>query len=385
MSDHTLRLYHRLPVNFSRGENVFLYDEANREYLDAITGIGVTALGHQHPEVKRVMHAQIDKLLHFTNNCNNDPQKQLAKKLCDISGLHYAGFANSGTEANEFAIKLALKYGADKGLKHPKIVVMHGAYHGRSLGAWSASCPPEQSKFGPLLPAFVYVPFNSFDSIKALKDPEIVAIMLEPIFGKGGLLPASIEYLQQIRQYCDQNDCLFIADEIQSGLGRTGKWFAYEFANIIPDIVTVAKCLGNGVPIGACVVHEKLANTLQINDHGSTQAGSIFACTVALAVLNIIERDHLLENARVIGEYLQEKLTKHLTPFDLFDKIRGKGLMIGIQLTREVKEAVAIGLKHGIVINYLGKDVIRLLPPIILTPSQADILVQRLVNCFQDF
>jgi acetylornithine aminotransferase len=385
MSDHLMHLYHKLPTTFVRGEHVFLYDEQDRDYLDAITGIGVTALGHQHPVINNVIHKQVDQLLHFTNNFNNPSQNQLAEKLCSLTGLDCVGFGNSGTEVIELAIKLILKFGVDRGIKAPKIIVMEGGYHGRSLGAWSASCTPSQSKFGPLLPAFIYVPFDDINAIAALNDADIVAVMLEPIFGKGGLLPASMTYLQQLRQLCDQRGWLLLFDEIQSGLGRTGKWFAYQFANVSPDIVTIAKCLGNGIPIGACIAHQKLANTLQANDHGSTQAGNVLSCTVGLAVLNIIEQDNLLENARVVGDYLQQQLITQLQPFASFAKIRGKGLMIGIQLTREIKNAVAIGIKHGIVFNYLGKDVIRLLPPIILTQAQANILVERLVACFQEF
>ena len=385
MADHLIHLYNKIPATFIRGDNIFLYDKDNRDYLDAITGIGVTALGHQHPVINRVMHEQINQLLHVTNNFNNPPQNQLAGKLCHITGLECVGFGNSGAEANELAIKLMLKYGIDKSIRTPKIVVIEGGYHGRTLGAWSASCAPEQSKFGPLFPAFIRVPFDDIDTITALNDPDIVAIMLEPIFGKGGLLPASTTYLQQLRQLCDQREWLLMFDEIQSGLGRTGKWFAYQFADITPDIVTIAKCLGNGIPIGACIAHKKLADTLQVNDHGSTQAGSIFACSVAVAVLNVIEEEKLLENARIVGDYLQQQLTTQLKPFSAFEKIRGKGLMIGIQLTREIKNAVTTGVNHGLVFNYLGKDVIRLLPPIILTHAQADILLERMVACFQEF
>ncbi len=385
MHDHLLHLYNKLPTTFVRGDNVFLYDEQGREYIDAITGIGVTALGHQHPAINKVMHEQINQLLHFTNNFNNPAQDQLAQKLCEISGLDRVGFGNSGSEAVELAIKLTLKYGVDQGIKTPKIIVMNGGYHGRTLGAWSASCTHEHSKFGPLFPAFIHVDFNCIDAINELDDNNIVAVMLEPIFGKGGLLPANTEYLQALRKLCNERRWLLICDEIQSGLGRTGEWFAYQFADIVPDIVTIAKCLGNGIPIGACIAHKKLAHTLQVNDHGSTQAGSIFACAVACAVLNTIEQENMLANARDVGTYLQQQLTEKLKPFSLVEKIRGKGLMIGIQLSQEIKHAVAIGIKHGIVINYLGKDVIRLLPPIILTRQQADILVARLAQCFQEF
>ncbi|MES2204408.1 MAG: acetylornithine/succinylornithine family transaminase [Pseudomonadota bacterium] len=385
MPDYLIALYNKLPTTFVRGENIWLYDENDRAYLDAITGIGVNALGHQHPEINRVMIEQIHKIVHTPNTFNNPAQNQLAEKLCKLTGLSRACFSNSGTEANEAAIKLALKYGINKGYKNPKIVVMHGGFHGRSLGAWSASCNPQQSIFGPLLPAFIYVPFNSIEAIEILNDPEIIGVMLEPIFGKGGLLPASVDYLQQLKKLCVERDWLLICDEVQSGLGRTGKWFAYQFADIVPDIVTVAKCLGNGIPIGACIVSEKLVNTFQINDHGTTQGGGVFACTTALAVLNVIEKENLIKNAHAVGTYLQEKLNIELKKFSCFEKIRGKGLMIGIQLTRTIPNAISIGVKHGIIFNNTGKDVIRLLPPIILTYAQADILVERLVECFQEF
>ena len=385
MSDHLIALYNKLPVTFVRGENIWLYDEKGRAYLDAITGIGVNALGHQHLEINRVMIDQLHKILHVPNNFNNPPQNQLAEKLCQLTGLSRASFASSGTEANEIAIKLALKWGINKGFKNPKIVVMEGGFHGRSLGSWSASCDPQHSIFGPLLPAFIYAPFNSIEAIESLDDPEIVGVMLEPIFGKGGLLPADTSYLQQLKKWCVEHDWLFMCDEVQSGLGRTGKWFAYQFADIIPDIVTVAKCLGNGIPIGACIVSEKLANTFQIGDHGTTQGGCVFASTTALAVLNTIEKENLLENARDVGHYLQNKLTENLQKFNCFEKIRGKGLMIGIQLTRTIPNTISIGVKHGVIFNNTGKDVIRLLPPIILTHAQADILADRLVECFQEF
>lgn len=385
MPDHLIALYNKVPTTFVRGENIWLYDEDGRAYLDAITGIGVNALGHQHPEINRVMIDQIHKVLHVPNNFNHPAQYQLAEKLCQLTGLNRVIFSNSGTEANEAAIKLALKYGINKDYKNPKIVVMQGGYHGRSLGSWSASCEPEQSIFGPLLPAFIHVPFNSIEAIETLNDPEIVGVMLEPIFGKGGLLPASIEYLEQLKKLCQQRDWLLICDEVQSGLGRTGKWFAYQFADILPDIATIAKCLGNGIPIGACIVSEKLANTFQIGDHGTTQGGCVFASTTALAVLNTIEKENLLENARDVGSYLQKKLNIELNQFDCYEKIRGKGLMIGIQLTRSIPNTILTGVKHGIVFNNTGKNVIRLLPPIILTHAQADILIERMVNCFQEF
>lgn len=385
MSNHLLPFYDKLTTTFAKGEGVWLYDEQGRDYLDALTGIGVCALGHQHPNITRVITEQAHTLLHVPNNFNNPPQNQLAAKLCAISRLDRVGFVNSGSEANETALKLALKFGIDKGFQAPKIIVMEGGYHGRTLGAWSGSCDHQQSIFGPLFPAFIRVPFNSLEAVAVLNQPEIVGVMLEPIFGKGGLLPATIPYLQALRKLCDERHWLFMCDEVQSGLGRTGKWFAYQHADILPDIVTVAKCLGNGIPIGACITSEKLAQTFRINDHGSTQGGNVFSCAVALEVLNTIEKDKLLANAAEVGEYLQQQLTHHLQCFESFKQIQGKGLMIGIQLAKSVTGAIAIGVKHGIIFNYTGKDVLRLLPPIILTHIEADMIVERMVQCFREF
>lgn len=385
MQNHLIPIYNKIPITFSHGEGIWLYDDNNNQYLDALSGIGVCALGHNHPEVTQAITEQAKKLLQVANTYYTHAQSELANKLCELTGLDGAYFSNSGAESNEAAIKMALKFGTSQNYKHPKIIVMEGGFHGRSLGAWSGSCDHSKSQFGPLLDCYYRVPFNQLEPIQKLaenKNNEIVAIMLEPIFGKGGLLPAEIDYLKSLRNICDQNNWLLIFDEVQSGIGRTGKLFAYQYADIKPDIVTTAKALGNGVPIGTFIASQKAIENFKPDDHGSTQGGNVFSCAVALAVLEALEKQNLYHHAKVIGEYLQKQLTKALESFELFEKVQGKGLMIGIKLKQAPKNAIKIGLKNGIVFNHAGADVIRLLPPYIITKNDADLIVEKLVRCF---
>lgn len=388
MQNHLIPIYNKLPITFSHGQGIWLYDDKNNKYLDALSGIGVCALGHNHPEITKAITEQAQKLLQVPNTYHTQAQSDLADKLCALTGLDSAYFSNSGAESNEAAIKMALKFGTNQGYKHPKIIVMEGGFHGRSLGAWSGSCDQTKSQFGPLLDCFIRVPFNQLDPIKKLaenknnKINEIVAIMLEPVFGKGGLLPAEIDYLKSLRKICDENNWLLIFDEVQSGVGRTGKFFAYQYADIKPDIVTTAKALGNGIPIGTYIANQKAVGDFKSGDHGSTQGGNVLSCAVALAVLETLEKQDLYNNAKIVGEYLQEQLTLNLKPFELFEKIQGKGLMIGIKLKQAPKNAVKTGLKHGIVFNHAGANIIRLLPPYIITKGDADLIVEKLVKCF---
>jgi acetylornithine/N-succinyldiaminopimelate aminotransferase len=386
MNEYLLDIYNKLPITLSHGEGIWLYDDQDNQYLDALSGIGVTALGHNHPTITKVLSEQVKKLIHVANPFFTQEQSQLAKKLCQLTGLAKAYFSNSGAEANEAAIKMALKYGIDKGYKSPKIIVMEGGFHGRSLGAWSGSCDQNTSIFGPLIPAFIRVPFDDLSAItQACRDnSEVVAIMLEPIFGKGGLLPASIDYLNTLRKLCDENDYLLIFDEVQSGMGRTGKLFAYQFSDIKPDILTTAKALGAGIPAGAFITNQKASGIFSPGDHGSTQGGNALACKMGLTLLDILESDNLYENIEEIGNYLSEKLTNALSDFPLFDKIQGKGLMIGIKLKSATKGIVKIGLKHKIIFNQAGEKVIRLLPPYIITREDADLIVDRITNCFKE-
>ena len=399
--NHLIPIYNKLPITFSHGEGIWLYDDKDNKYLDALSGIGVCALGHNHPEITKAIIEQAQKLLQVPNTYYTKAQSGLADKLCKLTGLDAAYFSNSGAESNEAAIKMALKFGTSKGYKNPKIIVMDGGFHGRSLGGWSGSCDQSKSQFGPLLPCFHRVEFNKLEPIHALinnynnqerkkekekeDEDEIVAIMLEPVFGKGGLLPAELNYLQSLRKICDEQDWLLIFDEVQSGIGRTGKLFAYQYADIKPDIVTAAKALGNGVPIGAYIASQKAIGDFKSGDHGSTQGGNVFSCAVALTVLETLEKEELYSNAKTMGDYLQEKLSLSLSAFELFEKTQGKGLMIGVKLKEPVNNAIKTGLKHGIVFNHAGSNIIRLLPPYIITQADADLIVEKIVKCFADF
>lgn len=385
MNEYLLDIYNKLPITLTHGEGIWLYDDQGNQYLDALSGIGVTALGHNHPVISKTLNEQAQKLIHVANPFFTKEQSQLAEKLCHLTGLAKAYFSNSGAEANEAAIKMALKYGIDKGYKSPKIIVMEGGFHGRSLGAWSGSCNQDESIFGPLIPAFIRVPFDDLSAITDVckDEPEVVAIMLEPIFGKGGLLPASIDYLNALRKLCDKNDYLLIFDEVQSGMGRTGKLFAYQFSDIQPDILTTAKALGAGIPAGAFITSQKASGIFSPGDHGSTQGGNALACKMGLTLLDILESDNLYKNTSEIGKYLQDQLTNALSTFAIFDKIQGKGLMIGIKLKTPIKGAAKIGLKHKIIFNQAGEKVIRLLPPYIITREDADLIVERIINCFK--
>jgi len=381
--NHLLTFYNKFPITFARGDGVWLYDGVGKAYLDALSGVGVCALGHRHPAITKAITSQADTLMHVANTFYTQPLLDLAKRLCEITGLYRAYFSNSGAESAEAIIKMALKFGTNKGIKNPKIIVMEGGFHGRSLGAWSGSCDQSKSQFGPLIPAFTRVPFNDLAAAQAAVTPDTVAIMLEPVLGKGGLLPADIAYMEALRQLCDQKDLLLILDEVQSGMGRTGKWFAYQYSNIQPDILATAKALGNGMPIGAFITNEKAAPLLQPSDHGSTQGGNALACHVALAVINTIEKEKLMDQAVEVGDYLQTQLHRALQTHPLYDGIQGKGLMIGIRLTRPEKSLLKLGVEQGLIMNFASKQVLRLLPPLILTRQEADVIVEKLSLVFQ--
>jgi acetylornithine/N-succinyldiaminopimelate aminotransferase len=384
-SSHLIPIYHKQPVTFVRGDGIWLYDDKGKPYLDALSGIGVCVLGHNHPAVTKTITEQASTLLQVPNNFFTPSQTALADKLCALTGLNQAYFSNSGTESNEAAIKMVLKFGTNKGIKHPKIIVMTNAFHGRSLGAWSASCDQEDSQFGPLIPSFIRVPFQDSDAIEKAISDDTVAIMVEPIIGKGGLLPASIDYLEHLRDLCDKHDMLLMFDEVQSGIGRTGKLFAYQHSSISPDILTTAKGLGNGIPIGAFIVSKKAGGLLLPGDHGSTQGGNPFGCQVALTVLDTLEKEGLIEHAGEIGGYLQTRLSQALSVYPQFNGIQGKGLMIGIKTKDYIEKAIHIGLDNGIVFNFTNKHTLRLLPPLILSKENADLIVEKMSACFAAF
>lgn len=388
-SSHLINLYNKLPVTFVKGEGVWLYDDKGDAYLDALSGIGVNALGHCHPAITETIIHQAQQVLHTCNIYHSPPLTALANKLCAMSGMDKVYFANSGTEVTEAAIKIARLYGTrHKNIKTPKIIVMKNCFHGRTLGAWSAADNANDGTLGRLLHEdYLKVPFNDSEAIERLADQhnDIVGVMLEPIQGKYGCIPFKPDYLKAVREICDKHDWLMICDEVQSGMGRTGKLFAYQHEGILPDIVVTAKSLGNGIPIGAYLTNPKVADVFQPGDHGSTLGGNTFACAVALTVLNTLEKERLFTHVEMIGKYLVEQLEKALSPFECFERIQGKGLMIGIKLKHELQGALQIGLTHKILFNHAGKDVIRLLPPFIITTADADEIVKRLTLCFEEF
>lgn len=380
--------YNQIPVAFEHGKGAWLWDTAGKQYLDSLSGIAVCSLGHAHPAITAAICAQAGKLLHTSNTFHIPSQQQLAKKLIQISGMEQAFFCNSGAEANETALKITRLFAKQKNIANPTMIIMENAFHGRTLATLSASGSDRlQVGFEPLVPGFIRVPFNDLKILESLakQDKNIVAVMVEPIQGEGGIYVPDDNYFAGIRAICDANDWLMIIDEIQTGIGRTGKWFAYQYNNILPDVLTVAKALGNGVPIGACLARGKACNLFAPGKHGSTFGGNPLACTTALAVLNTIEHDNILQNATEMGAYLQHRLKEQLSSIPNVVAVRGKGLMIGVQLDRPCRDLVAIGVNHGLLFNVTADKVIRLLPPLIITKSEADQIVARLKASIEEF
>ncbi|WP_131782075.1 aspartate aminotransferase family protein [Legionella gresilensis] len=378
--------YSPLPITFTHGEGVWLYDEQGKAYLDGLSGIAVCGLGHAHPDVTRTIQQQAAKLLHTSNLFQIKEQQQLAEKLTSLTGMEQAFFANSGAEANEAAIKLTRLYGHKKGIETPSIIVMDRAFHGRTMATLTASGSRKvQAGFEPLVPGFIRAPFNDIEALKIIAQnrDDIVAIMIEPIQGEGGIYVADDSYLRAVRELCNQHEWLLILDEIQTGNGRTGKLFAYMHNNIYPDILTTAKGLGNGIPIGACLMRDKACNLFKPGNHGSTFGGNPLACATALTVLNVIERDNLCEKAKHNGNLIKEKLMQELG--SNLCAIRGRGLMLGIELDRPAADARKIGLEHGIIFNVTADNVIRLLPPLIISEEEIDELVKRLTKTLHQF
>lgn len=381
--------YNPLPITFDHGQGIWLYDDQGKAYLDALSGIAVSGLGHAHPDVTRRIQQQAAKLLHTSNTYLIKEQLQLAEKLTSLSKMQQVFFANSGTEANEAAIKLARLFGHQKGINTPTIIVMERAFHGRTIAALSATGNQKlQAGFEPLLAGFIRVPFNDIDALRTIanQQAEIVAVMLEPIQGEGGIYAADDDYLQAVAQLCRQKDWLLILDEIQTGNGRTGSYYTYLQSGIEPDIVTTAKGLGNGVPIGACLMNHRACNLFKPGSHGSTFGGNPLACAAALTVLEVIERDNLCANAKKMGILLTEKLRLLQKQYpEAIRAIRGQGLMLGIELDRPAADARVIGLAHGILFNVTAEKVIRLLPPLIINEAEIDELVKRLTLTIEQF
>lgn len=381
-----MNTYAKQAVTFSHGKGVWLWDEQGNQYLDALCGIAVTGLGHSHPAVTKAVCDQAQKLIHSSNLFQVREQIRLAEKLQAISGLDKVFFSNSGAEANEAAIKLARLFGHNKDIAQPTIISTDKSFHGRTLATLTATGNRKvQAGFEPLVTGFLRVPYNDTAAIEAIakNNSQVVAILVEPIQGEGGINMPDPEYLPTLRKICDANDWLLILDEIQTGMGRTGKWFGFQHYEFKPDIMTLAKGLGNGVPIGVCLAGARAADLFQPGNHGSTFGGNSLACNAALATLNCIESDALIARATVLGNRIKSALTKGLAGHPFLKEIRGQGLMIGIELTRDCKELVKKGLDAGIVINVTAEKVIRLLPPLILTDNEADQIAEMVISLIQ--
>ncbi len=381
MSDHIMNTYGRLPVSFVKGDGCYLYDKQGQRYLDALTGIAVCGLGHSHPAVAQAICEQAGILMHTSNLYGIPNQEILADKLCELSAMDRVFFSNSGAEANEAAIKIARRYGHSKNIDLPSIIVAHKSFHGRTLSTLSATGNAKvHAGFEPLVPGFIHVDYNNMDAIKqaAGANTSIVAIMVEPIQGEGGLATPDENYLKDIRSFCDANNYLMILDEIQTGVCRTGKWFAGQHSDIVPDIMTLAKGLGNGFPIGACLAKGVAAEMLVPGTHGSTFGGSPLACAAALATIKTMQEEQLDQRAAELGKYFQQGFEKSLSTLIAKEKvleIRGKGLMIGIELDRPCTELVKQALDKKLLINVTADSVVRLLPALITSNQQADEII----------
>lgn len=371
---HVMPTYGRLPVALSHGQGCWVWDTEGRRLLDGLGGIAVNTLGHNHPRLVPALQDQVSKLIHTSNYYRVPLQEQLAAKLCELSGLANVFFCNSGLEANEAALKIARKFGHDRGNHNPAVLVFEGAFHGRSIATLSATANPKiQAGFAPLVPGFVRVKLNDLAAVEAALDanPNITAIFLETIQGEGGINPARAEFLQGLRRLCDARDLLLMLDEVQCGVGRTGKWFAHQWAGIKPDVMPLAKGLGSGVPIGAVVCGPRAADVLKAGNHGTTFGGNPLAMRAGVETLTIMEEDGLLANAEAVGTTLRNALAEGLAGESGLVEIRGQGLMLGIELDRPAGPLLGQALDAGLLISVTADRVVRLLPPLILTHDEA--------------
>lgn len=390
MSQHLMNTYGRLPVSFTRGEGVWLYDEVGSAYLDALSGIAVNGLGHAHPKFVSAIAEQAGRLIHVSNVYGINEQSQLADQLAELSGMDKAFFCNSGCEANEAAIKLARLYGRNKEIESPEIIVMDGSFHGRTMATLSATGSRKvQAGFEPLVSGFVRVAFDDLEAVMQIAERKnnVVAILVEPIQGEGGIqVPANMKaYMQGLRQLCDENDWLLMLDEVQSGVGRTGSWFAFQQSDVTPDVMSLAKGLGSGMPVGACLAKGKAAEVLVPGKHGSTFGGNPLAMAAALATLKIVEEEKLRQNAQVMGDFINQQITKAFDGIEAVVNVRNAGLMIGVELDRPCADLVKTALEEKLLINVTANKVIRLLPPLIINQEEAQILVDKLVLIIKQF
>ena len=382
MSAALMPTYNRFAVTFEKGEGVWLWDGEGKRYLDALSGIAVCNLGHAHPAVAEALCQQSGRLIHTSNLYNVHQQTRLAEALVDKAGMDKVFFANSGAEANEAAIKIARLYGHQaKGIDDPAIIVMENSFHGRTLATLSATGNRKvQAGFEPLVHGFVRAPFDDLEAIRtiAVHNRNVVAILVEPVQGEGGVRIPQADYLDALRAICDEHGWLLMLDEIQTGMGRTGKWFAHQHGQCRPDVMTLAKALGNGVPIGACLARGEAADILKPGNHGSTFGGNPLACAAGLAVMETMEKDHLVAASASMGEYLLEGLRQALGDCDSVVDIRGQGLMIGIELDRPCGALAQQALEQGLLINITADQVIRLLPPLVIGTDEIDTIVKTL-------
>lgn len=380
--------YARLPVTFTHGEGVYLFDSEGRRYLDGIAGIGVNSLGHAHPTVTTAIGEQASKLIHTSNLYHIETQERLAQALANVSGMSHCFFGNSGAEANEAAIKLARLYGHQRKIAKPAIIVLEGAFHGRTLATLSATGNRKiQAGFGPLVSGFIRAPRNDIDALQqiASHNPDVVAVMLEPIQGEGGVIPLDARYLREVRALCDRHSWLLMLDEVQSGNGRSGHYFTYQGLDLTPDVVTTAKGLGNGVPIGVCLATGVGADVLGPGQHGSTYGGNPLASAAGLAVVNTITSEKLAPHAAAMGDLFRTTLMAELDDPAAIVELRGRGLMLGIELPRPCGELVSRALERGLLLNVTAANTIRLLPPLVISERETRLLAAGVAALINDF
>ena len=387
-SPHTMNTYGRLPVALSHGKGLRVWDTNGKSYIDGLAGIAVNTLGHAHPKLTPALQDQIGKMIHSCNYYHIPNQEALAAKLVELSGLTNVFFCSTGLEANEAALKLARKFGHNKGIDKPEIVVYEKSFHGRSLATLAATGNEKiKEGFGPMMEGFIRVPINDIGALKkaTVGNPNVAAVFMETIQGEGGVQPMRIEYMQAVRQLCDEQDWLMMVDEVQCGMGRTGKWFAHQWAGILPDVMPLAKGLGSGVPVGAVVAGPKAANIFQPGNHGTTFGGNPLAMRAGVETIRIMEEDSLLENAHRLGIYFKAAFEREFKGMGAVKEIRGQGLMIGIELDRPCGPLMGQALEAGLLLSITADSVIRLLPPLTMTETEADEVVAILVPLVKAF
>ncbi len=387
-SPHVMNTYARVPIALSHGQGCVVWDVNGRRYLDALAGIAVNTLGHNHPKLVPALQEQVARLIHTSNYYHVPQQETLAAELVRLSGMTNVFFCSTGLEANEAAIKLARKFGHDKGIARPQIVVYENAFHGRSIATLSATGNPKvQAGFGPLVEGFIRVPLNDIDALRQATqgNPDVVAVFFEAIQGEGGINAMHMDYLRQVRALCDERNWLLMIDEVQCGMGRTGKWFAHQWAGIVPDVMPMAKGLGSGVPVGAIVVGPRAKDVLGPGNHGTTFGGNPLAMRAGIETLRIMVEDRLVDNAAAMGERIRAGLQRELAGHPGVVEIRGQGLMLGIELARPCGELVGQAAKAGLLISVTADNVVRLLPPLIISAAEIDEVVRILAPLIRDF